>query len=112
MPGEADVLRNLAAAKRLMEAGMDKGLSKAAEMIAEHAKTHHKYTRRSGDTEESTVGGMHQRTADKLIAVVSAGMDYDVFLEKARNGTWAFIWPAVMDKKDDVLRIIADEAKQ
>lgn len=112
MPGEADILRNLAAVKKRMESGLDKGLVKAVEMIADYARTHHKYTKRSGDTEATTEGGMYERTAEKLVAIVTAGMDYDVFLERARKGAWAFLWPAVLDKKGDVLKIIAEEARR
>lgn len=94
--------------QKLQIAGMTHGMQQAMELIAYYARTEHLYTRRTGLTEQTTEGGLYEATAQKVVGVVSAGMQYDRFLELARSGQWAFLWPALMQHEGEVLHLIAE----
>lgn len=102
----SQIIRRAREVQRLQIAGMTHGLEQAMELIAYYAKNEHKYTRRTGLTEQTTEGGIYEATAAKVVGIVSASMSYDRFLECARNGEWAFLWPALMEHKEEVLALI------
>lgn len=54
----------------------------------------------TGHTTQSISGDVVEITREYVMLALSAGMDYDVFLEKARQGKWAFLWPAVTRNRD------------
>ena len=93
--------------QKLQIAGLTHGLEQAMELIAYYARTEHLYTRRTGLTEQTTVGGIYEATAAKVVGIVSASMSYDEFLEAAREGKWAFLWPAMMAHREEILALIA-----
>ena len=107
MPSSAEkVIRRAREVQHLQIAGMTHGLEKAMELIAYYARNEHKYTRRTGRTEQTTEGGIYEATAAKVVGIVSAAMSYDEFLEAAREGRWAFLWPAMLQHKEEVLALI------
>ena len=75
------------------------------------AKSEHSYTDRTGNTSVSIQGQVEEASALLVRGVLSAGMDYDVYLELARDGKWAFLWPTIERHKDDIERLIADRMK-
>lgn len=99
-------------------AGLDKvigqyedGVQEAAETIAAalegYAKTHHLWQPRTGDTTRSTRCRIAMQTREYTLLALTAGMDYDVFLELARGGRWAWLYPAVMAMREEIVRITA-----
>lgn len=108
MPGADRVIARAREVQKLQAAGMTHGMGKAMELVAYYARTEHLYTRRTGLTELTTEGGLYEATAQKVVGVVSAGMSYDKWLELARGGEWSFLWPALMQHKDEVLALIAE----
>ncbi len=65
-----------------------------AAVLEAYAKSHHPWTPRTGATDASTAGTVID--GGEIIDIyLSAGMDYDVFLELAREGKWAWLWPAL-----------------
>lgn len=58
-------------------------------------------------TQQSTVGGVSQVTSEFVMVALTAGMDYDVLLEKAREGRWAWLWPAVIANENEMKSILA-----
>lgn len=77
-------------------------LRKAAQVMEEiaallegYAKTNHEWMPDTGATDVSTRGFIAAATPMVITTVLSAGMAYDVFLELARGGKWAWLWPAV-----------------
>ena len=75
------------------------------------AKSEHSYTDRTGNTTTSIKGEVAEVSALLVRGVLSAGMDYDVFLELARDGRWAFLWPVIERHRDDILAIIEARMK-
>lgn len=60
----------------------------------------------TGATTNSIKGGIAEVSKSLISAYLSAGMDYDVELELARDGKWAFLWPTITRHKDDILAIL------
>ena len=108
MPGAAKVVARAREVQLLQIAGLSRGMEKAMELIAYYARTEHTYTRRTGLTEQTTEGGLYEATAAKIVGVVSASMSYDAFLEAAREGRWAFLWPALLAHQEEVLALLAE----
>lgn len=108
MPGANKVIARAREVQKLQIAGMTHGMQQAMELIAYYARTEHLYTRRSGNTEMTTEGGLYEATAQKVVGVVSAGMSYDKWLSLIRNGQWSFLWPAMLNHKEEILQIIVD----
>lgn len=75
------------------------------------AKSEHSYTDRTANTTNSIKGEVAEATALIVRGVLSAGMEYDVFLELAHDGKWAFLWPVIERHKDDILAIIEARMK-
>lgn len=65
------------------------------------------YWDETGDTTRSIKGEVVEVSAELVRGVLSAGMDYDIYLELAREGKWAFLWPTIVAHKDDIEKIIA-----
>ena len=96
--------------KRLQE-NANMAMEEVMAALAGWAKTEHSYTDRTGNTTNSIQGEIAEASALIVRGVLSAGMDYDVFLELARDGKWAFLWPVIERHKDDILAIIEARMK-
>jgi hypothetical protein len=70
------------------------------------AKAEHSYTDRTSNTTNSIRGFVAEATPQMVRGVLSAGMEYDVFLELARGGKWAFLLPVLERHKGDIEKII------
>lgn len=86
----------MAKARRAME--------EIAAILEGYAKTHHDWIPRTGDTDVSTRGFINEVTPKMISVALTAGMDYDVFLELAHEGKWAWLWPAVEENLDLIKR--------
>lgn len=84
-------------------------LRRAAEAMEEiavilegYAKSHHPWKDDTGNTTNSIRGFIAEATPMTITAVLSAGMEYDVFLELAHDGKWAWLWPAIESNLDTI----------
>jgi hypothetical protein len=100
--GEDTVLKNLGILESKMMTGVVKAGDEISHILANYAKTHHPWTPRTGNTDQSTIGYIAEITNEFVMVALSAGMSYDVFLELAHSGKWAWLWPAVVACKDDI----------
>jgi len=76
-----------------------------AELLANYAKTHHPWKPETGATNVSTAGTVVD--GGEIIEIyLSAGMDYDVFLELAKKGKWSWLWPALEANKERLRKIL------
>ncbi len=94
--------------QRLQVASLTAAMQHAMEMVAWYANSEHSYTRRTGETEATTVGGVREATAEKIVGVVSSGMDYDVFLSLIKDGKWSYLWPAMLAHQEEVMAILGE----
>ena len=105
--GFDDVRRNMEEVLRnQMRKKAESAMDEVGHYLANYAKDNHLWTPRTGDTDRSTVGGLYESTAEYVRAVLSAGMTYDVFLELAREGRWAWLNPAVEANQSAINSII------
>lgn len=105
--GLDQVLRNLGEYERNMHDALHDAGEEIGHYLANYAKTHHLWMPQTGATDVSTVGQIVQETRDYVLVALSAGMSYNVFLELAHEGRWAWLWPAVVDSKDEIVSILA-----
>lgn len=68
--------------------------------LAEYAKSNHPWEGETGGTEASVRGFVEEAGPGVITAVVTAGAGYNAFLELARSGKWAWLWPAVEANED------------
>lgn len=103
--GLDQVLRNLDALTQKLERASATAAAEIAVVLEAYAKKNHPWQRDSGFTDTSTLGEPEQTRPDLIRVILSAGMDYDVFLELAREGRWAWLMPAILANKDRALAI-------
>jgi hypothetical protein len=60
----------------------------------------------TGNTTNSIRSEVIEATQEVVRGLLTAGMEYDVYLELARNGKWGFLWKTVERHKDDIYKII------
>jgi hypothetical protein len=106
------MLKGLDEVERNLEKWYHDGIMRKAAQVMEeiaailegYAKTHHEWHPDTGATDVSTRGFIAEVTPKMITAVLSAGMSYDVFLELARDGKWAWLWPAIEENMDLIKR--------
>lgn len=103
--GLAVVLNHLEAYAEGLEARALAAAGEIAAVLESYAKGHHAWKPRTGATDASTKGTV-VAGGDIVDIYLSAGMNYDVFLELAREGKWAWLWPAIEANKARILRIL------
>lgn len=101
--GMAEVEAGVLAFEIAVAGAMRAAGGEIASLLANYAKTNHPWTPRTGATDVSTKGTVVEATAEFVTIVLSAGMTYDVFLEFARQGKWAWLGPAVEACKPQIL---------
>lgn len=103
--GVGDVQRHLEAYAEGLKSNALLAASEIAAVLKSYAIANHPWQVRTGDTNRTTQGTVID--AGSIIDIyVSAGMDYDVFLELSRNGKWAWLWPAIQANVDRIKRIL------
>ena len=70
-------------------------MQEIAAILEGYAKSHHPWKDDTGATNTSIIGFISEVTPMTITATLSAGMEYDVFLELAHDGKWAWLWPAI-----------------
>ena len=70
------------------------------------AKAEHPYQDDTGANTASIRGYVTEATPYMVRGVLSAGMEYSVFLELARNGKYAFLAPVVERHKSEITQIL------
>lgn len=96
----------LEAAVEGMQRQAESAAKAIAELLQEYARANHPWQNRSGKTEETTLGIVAEVSEELVLISLSAGMDYDVFLETARQGRWSWLWPAIDANREEIMRIL------
>lgn len=107
---------------------LEAGLEAAADFLVQKIREEHAFQNRTGETERSIQGGIHQVTREGILAVITAGgaakhLEFsgkgsnsvstpaDALAEAARRGDWAFLAPAIERHMHEILPIIERHAK-
>jgi hypothetical protein len=78
-----------------------------AHYLEQYAITNHLWKVRTQATNVTTKGTFDEVGEDLYAVVLSAGMDYDVFLELIKNGKYAWLWPAMVENEKVILDTFA-----
>ena len=104
MSGLDEVMRNL---EKWQAQTLDKArrvMEEIANHLAEYAKADHPWENQTGESQGSIRGFVEEAGPGIITATLSAGAGYDVFLELAKDGRWAWLWPAVEANMDEIKR--------
>ncbi|MEO7718163.1 MAG: hypothetical protein ABIY70_18325 [Capsulimonas sp.] len=112
--GLSKVLANLDKVIDEMHQRAEIAAGEVAAALEGWAKTEHKWGNPyskgyvpTGATDNTTIATVTEASKEIIRITLSAGMEYDVFLELARNGKWAWLWPVIERHKGDILAMIA-----
>ncbi len=100
--GLDQIEQNLDRLQEQIRKKVERAANEIAALLKGYAKTHHAWIPRTGNTDVSTKGTV-EAAEDIITIYLSAGMEYDVFLELAREGKWSWLFPAV-EAYEDVIR--------
>lgn len=67
-----------------------------AALLESDAKANAPFTDRTGNLRNSIQGTGEQVRADLYRVVLSAGMEYAIFVETIRGGHYAYLWPTML----------------
>jgi hypothetical protein len=62
----------------------------------------------TGALANSIRGEVTEATQAIVRGVLSASMEYAIFLEMAHNGKWAWLWPVIINHEQEILKILAN----
>lgn len=104
--GMAGVLLGLDGYVKGTQEGVAAAAQEIADMLETYAKENHPWIDQSGDTRASIHAVVAIPSETVVDVLLMAGMDYDVFLELAHGGKWAWLWPAVVANRQNILNIL------
>lgn len=104
--GIREVQRNLAALYAGQRAALAEAFKEIGALLLADALENHPWKDQTGDTRASMKAEIVKADVDEIVLSLSAGMDYDVFLELARDGKWAWLWPCMMRNQDRIIEIL------
>lgn len=81
-------------------------MEQVCEALQGWAKAEHSYTDRTSNNTNSIRAFVAEATPALVRGILTAGMEYSVFLELARDGRWAFLLPVIERHEADILHII------
>lgn len=96
---------------RQMQQNAETAMHEVMAALEGWAKSEHAYRDRTANNTNSIKGEVAEVSAEIVRGVLSAGMEYSAFLELAKEGKWAFLWPVIERHKDDILAIIQNRMK-
>lgn len=94
--GATEVADGLWAVAQEMLRDIEGAGEEIAVLLEGYAKEHHPWQNRTGELEASISADVESFTGAVLTVALSAGTDYAQFLELARDGRWAWLWPAML----------------
>ena len=97
---DSAVQRALSALQERFAERIEGAASEIAHALEQYALNHHPWEIDTGQTNETTKGRIIEFSREMVVIALSAGMDYDVFLELAHDGKWAWLWPTIMANID------------
>ena len=102
--GLDEVQRNLEKWHNGVTRQVARAMEEIGALLENYAKQNHPWSDRTSNTTNSIRGFISKATPLMIQTTLSAGMDYDVFLELARDGKWAWLWPAIEANMDEIKR--------
>ena len=111
--GADQVLANLDKWVKQQQNAAEVAMSEVMAALEGWAKVEHRWGnpyskgyRPTGNLANSIRGEVAEVTPDHVRGVLSAGMEYAIFLELARDGKWAWLWPVIIRHEQDIIKIL------
>ena len=104
--GLGAIHRNMAAFIAAKHAALVQAGHEVGAVLEAYAKANHPWTPQTGATDASTRGYVSEVTPRYVTVALTAGMDYNVFLELAHDGKWAWLYPAVEANADQIVGVV------
>ncbi len=101
----ANVLRNLGSVVVDMTDAGREAAEEIAEVLTEYAKAHHPWQSDTGAT-ETTTQAIVEEVSGMIEVMLTTQTDYSVFLELAREGRWAWLWPTMDANRQVIVEIL------
>ena len=76
-----------------------------AALLKDYAKNNHPWQNVTGETEATTDAQVVEATTQLVTVALFTGTDYSQFLELARDGKWAWLWPAIIANEGAIMEI-------
>ena len=99
------VMRNLSVAVQGLQQAAHDAAVEIAEILQAYAKSHHVWRPVTGQTDMTTSAQIVEETEQHILIALSAETPWAAFLELARQGRFAWLWPAVEANRDLALEI-------
>ncbi len=100
------VMRGLDAWAKGTRAAAVAAATEIAAMLETYAKGHHPWKPDTGQTDATTKGTVVDAQSDLIVIILSAGTEWSKFLELARAGKFAWLWPAVIENQERIRAIL------
>lgn len=109
--GRQTILRNIEIAGARFHEGAIEAADAIARLLESYARSHHLYHDRTANLTNSTRAFVEEVRDDLISIVLTAGMEYAVFLELGteRMGTkYAWLAPAVEENRTRIVQILRE----
>lgn len=100
------VLMNLSKWEDKVELSADTAMHELMQQMEGWAKEEHAWVVGRPHTEGSIQGLVTTVGPSIITGTLSVDMDAGLWLEMARDGKWAWLWPVVMNHRADIMRIL------
>lgn len=102
MKGIDQIQRNLSKLESRLHQQAGLAADEIAQYLESYSKQNAPFTDRSTNLRGSIDGDWERVRIDLYRVILSAGMDYAIFVELVRDGKYAFLWPAIVDSQEAI----------
>lgn len=78
-----------------------------ADVLKAYAKANHPWKNDTGETEATTDAQVVKATKELVVIALFTGTDYSQFLELAKGGKYAWLFPAILANEGQIMQILA-----
>ena len=101
------VLLNLSQWEGKVEGAAETAMEELMRRLEDWAKTEHAWVTGRPHTEGTIQGLVTEVTSSLITGMLSADMDAGLWLELARGGKWAWLWPVIVNHQADIMQILS-----
>lgn len=97
--GFTEIRENLRRMEEQLYAAAWHAAEEIAALLESWSKMNAPFTDRTGNLRQSIRGTAEQTRRDLYTVILTAGMEYAIFVERVREGKYAYLWPAVTENQ-------------
>lgn len=107
----SEVMANMTKLKARLSTGLTMITATMATKMETWAKENARWTDRTGNARQSLKGRSYWEDANHIVAQLSHGVDYGIWLELANQKKYAILEDSIEAHKDEILRAWAEVVK-